>query len=71
MMYSRELGLDAGTLSVDAAADVTIIDPNFIWTVDAEKFYTRGSHSPFVGREFKGRAVATIVRDNLMTLNQQ
>ncbi|MBR3051968.1 MAG: dihydroorotase [Selenomonadaceae bacterium] len=64
-------GLDAGTLSIDAAADVTIIDPNFIWTVDAEKFYTRGSHSPFVGREFKGRAVATIVRDNLMTLNQQ
>ncbi len=63
-------GLDAGTLSIDAAADVTIIDPNFIWTVDAEKFYTRGSHSPFVGRELKGRAIATIVRDNLMTLRR-
>ena len=63
-------GLNAGTLSVDAPADVTIIDPEFVWTVDAKNFYTRGSHSPFVGRELKGRAVATIVRGNLMTLNQ-
>ncbi|MBQ7493721.1 MAG: dihydroorotase [Selenomonadaceae bacterium] len=63
-------GLDAGTLSIDAPADVTIIDPELVWTVDAEKFYTRGSHSPFVGRELKGRAVATIVRDNLMTLRR-
>ena len=63
-------GLDAGTLSIDAPADVTIIDPELVWTVDAEKFYTRGSHSPFVGRELKGRAVTTIVRDNLMTLRR-
>lgn len=63
-------GLDAGTLSVDAPAAVTIIDPELIWTVDAKNFYTCGSHSPFVGRELKGRAVATIVRDNLMKLNK-
>ena len=64
-------GLDAGTLSVGAAADVTIIDTELAWTVDAKNFYTRGSHSPFVGRKLKGRAVATIVRDNLMTLNSE
>ena len=63
-------GLDAGTLSVDAPADITIIDPELAWTVDAKNFYTKGSHSPFVGREFKGRVVATIVRGNLMKLNQ-
>ena len=63
-------GLNAGTLSVGAPADVTVIDPEFVWTVDAENFYTRGSHSPFVGRTLKGRAVATIVHGNLMTLNQ-
>ncbi len=67
---AQVFGLDAGTLSVGAAADVTIIDTELAWTVDAKNFYTRGSHSPFVGRELKGRAVATIVRDNLMTLNQ-
>lgn len=63
-------GLNAGTLSIDAPADLTVIDPELVWTVDAKKFYTRGSHSPFVGRELKGRAVATIVRGNLMKLNQ-
>ena len=67
---ARLFGLEAGTLSVGAPADVTIIDPELTWTVDAKNFYTRGSHSPFVGRKLKGRAVATIVRDNLMTLNQ-
>ncbi len=63
-------GLDAGNLSIDAPADVTIIDPDLVWTVDAKNFYTKGSHSPFIGKKFKGRAVATIVRGNLMKLNQ-
>ena len=67
---AKIFGLNAGTLSLDAPADVTIIDPELIWTVDAKKFYTKGSHSPFVGRKLKGRAVATIVRGNLMTFNQ-
>ena len=58
---AKVFNLDAGTLSVGAKADVTIIDPNLYWTVDAKKFYTRGSHSPFVGRKLKGRAVCTIV----------
>ncbi len=63
-------GLNAGNLSIDAPADVTIIDPDLVWTVDAKNFYTKGSHSPFIGKKFKGRAVATIVRGNLMKLNQ-
>jgi len=67
---AKIFGLNAGTLSIGAPADVTVIDPELVWTVDAENFYTRGSHSPFVGRTLKGRTVATIVRDNLMTLNQ-
>ncbi len=62
--------LDGGNLSIDAPADITIIDPELVWTVDAKKFYTKGSHSPFIGRQFKGRAVATIVHGNLMKLNQ-
>ena len=67
---AKIFGLDAGTLSIDAPADITIIDPELAWTVDAKNFYTKGSHSPFIGREFKGRVVATIVRGNLMKLNQ-
>lgn len=63
-------GLNAGTLLIDSPADVTIIDPELTWTVDENNFYTKGSHSPFIGRVLKGRVVATIVRGNLMTLNQ-
>ncbi len=65
---AKIFGLDAGTLSVGAWADITVINPDLEWTVDADKFYTRGSHSPFVGRTLKGRAVATIVHGNLMRL---
>ncbi len=65
---AKIFGLNAGTLTVGEEADITIIDPELEWTVDAEKFYTRGSHSPFVGRNLKGRAIATIVHGNLMRL---
>lgn len=58
---AKVFGLDAGSLSPGKAADLTVIDPNLVWTVDDQKFYTRGSHSPFVGRELKGRAVMTVV----------
>ncbi len=59
---ARILGLaDAGTLSVGAPADVTILDTEMEWTVDPEKFYTRGTHSPFARRVLKGRAVLTMV----------
>jgi len=65
---AKVFGLNAGTLTVGEYADITVIDPNMDWTVDANKFYTRGSHSPFIGRTLKGRAVATIVHGNLMKL---
>ena len=65
---AKIFNLDAGNLSVGSWADVTIIDADLEWTVDADKFYTRGSHSPFVGRKLKGRAVATIVHGDLMKL---
>ncbi len=58
---AKVFGLDAGSLAPGKAADLTVIDPNLVWTVDDQKFYTRGSHSPFVGRELKGRAVMTVV----------
>ena len=58
---AKVFGLDAGSLAAGKAADLTVIDPNLVWTVDDQKFYTRGSHSPFVGRELKGRAVMTVV----------
>ena len=58
---ARVFKLNAGTLGEGAPADVTVIDPELEWTVDVNKFYTRGRHSPFNGRQLKGKAVLTVV----------
>ncbi|HET9418455.1 MAG TPA: dihydroorotase, partial [Chthoniobacterales bacterium] len=64
-MYTLEpaklLKLDAGTLSVGAAADVTLIDPNLEWTVRVDQFESLSRNSPFDGWKLKGRTVRTIV----------
>lgn len=58
---ARIFGIEAGSLAEGMPADITVIDPELEWTVDAKKFYTKGSHSPFVGRKLKGRPVMTFV----------
>ena len=63
---AKVLGLNAGTLTEGAAADVTVIDPELEWQVDEKKFYTKGSHSPFAGRKLKGKAVLTVVKGQIV-----
>ena len=58
---ARLLKLDAGTLSIGAQADVTLIDPNLEWTVNVDNFQSLSRNSPFHGWKLKGRAVRTIV----------
>jgi dihydroorotase len=64
-MYTVEprhlLKINAGTLSIGAAADVTLIDPDLEWTVRVDKFESASRNSPFDGWKLKGRAVRTIV----------
>jgi len=64
-MYTVEpaklLKLDAGSLSVGAPADVTLLDPNLEWTVRIDQFQSASRNSPFDGWKLKGRAVRTIV----------
>ena len=58
---ARLLKLEAGTLSAGAAADVTLIDPEKEWTVQAREFQSLSRNTPFDGWKLKGRAVRTIV----------
>ncbi len=58
---ARLLGLEAGSLSLGATADVTLIDPALDWTVDAGSFQSASRNTPFDGWKLKGRAVRTIV----------
>ncbi len=58
---ARLLKIDAGTLSASASADITLIDPNLEWTVNADTFQSASRNTPFNGWKLKGRAVRTIV----------
>jgi len=64
-MYTVEpaglLKIHAGTLSIGARADVTLIDPELDWTVKVGQFHSASRNSPFDDWKLKGRAVRTIV----------
>lgn len=63
---AKVFNLNSGVLEVGAAADITVVDMEQEWVVDDKAFYTRGSHSPFIGRKLKGKAVATFVGGKLV-----
>ena len=63
---AKLFALPGGTLSVGCPADIAVLDLEQEWTVEAEKFYTRGTHSPFAGRHLKGRAVMTMVSGQIV-----
>jgi len=66
---ARILGLDRGTLTQGAAADITVIDPEAEWTVDAGKLASKSKNSPFLGMKMKGRAAYTIVSGKIVYKN--
>jgi dihydroorotase len=60
------LALPIPQLAVGAAADITVIDPDFEWTVDPGRFFSKAGHSPFAGAHLRGKAVATVVGGRLV-----
>jgi len=58
---ARLLGVQGGTLSPGAPADVTVIDPARTWTVNAHTFRSKGRNTPFHGWTLNGRAVLTVL----------
>ena len=58
---ARILGIDAGTLTIGKVADITVIDPNQEWMVDANQFKSKSRNTPFHGWTLKGRAILTIL----------
>lgn len=53
--------LPAGTLSVGAKADITMIDPNRHYQVKDTSFYSSGKNSPYIGRELQGQVIMTLI----------
>ncbi|MDR1644026.1 MAG: dihydroorotase [Clostridiales bacterium] len=58
---AKILGIKAGALTPGYPADITVIDPEALWTVDPSKFQTLGRSTPFEGRTLKGVAKFTII----------
>ena len=58
---AKILGVPGGRLEEGGPADLTIVDPEAVYTVDPAAFFSKGRNTPFAGRELRGRAVATMV----------
>ncbi len=58
---ARVFGLAGGTLRRGSVADITIFDPVVEWTVDPDRFLSKGRNSPYRGKRLTGRATCTIV----------
>ena len=58
---ARLLHLPKGTLSVGAAADVTVFDPEREWVFEPAGTASKALNSPFYGWQLRGKAVATLV----------
>ncbi len=58
--------LPGGRLGPGDPGDVTVIDPQREWTVDASRFRSRSRNTPFDGCRLVGKAVATVVGGKLV-----
>ena len=58
---ARVVKLDKGRLSAGSVADVTIFDPQSMWTYDVNKSFSKSRNSPFHDHLFRGGPVTTIV----------
>ncbi len=55
------LGLKAGTLSLGAVADITVINPDRAFCYSEDQVVSKSKNSPFLGWNLLGRAVYTIM----------
>ncbi|HLD18595.1 MAG TPA: dihydroorotase, partial [Candidatus Nanoarchaeia archaeon] len=63
---ARILKIPAGTLSIGANADVTIIDPTKEEIINPDEFETKGRNTLYGGMKLKGIPVMTIVRGKVV-----
>jgi dihydroorotase len=63
---ARIFKLAGGSLADGNVADITLIDPNKKWTVNAAKFLSRSQNSPFIGWKLSGQVVKTIMNGRIV-----
>jgi dihydroorotase len=55
------MGIPAGTLGVDACADIVIFDATEYWKVEASHLKSQGKNTPFLNLELAGKVHYTLV----------
>ena len=63
---AKLLGIPAGTLQVDAPADVVVFDPERCWTVDENALHGKSKNTPFKGMTLKGKVAMTIFHGRIV-----
>ncbi|MDR9501375.1 MAG: dihydroorotase [Desulfurivibrionaceae bacterium] len=57
----RILGVEGGSLSPGACADITLIDPHRVFTYEEKAVVSKSKNSPFLNWSLQGKAVTTIL----------
>jgi allantoinase len=60
-----------GSITVGADADLVLVDPTREWTFQSRDLQTRSGVSAYLGRQFTGRVVRTIVRGRTVFVDNQ
>lgn len=63
---ARVLGIDKGQLAKGKAADIVIADFDESYAIDVSKFASKGTNTPFDGKQVKGRIYMTLVDGNVV-----
>lgn len=63
---ARILAVDAGHLTVGAAADICVFDPGKYWKVEPAALKSQGKNTPFLGTELQGKVRYTLVNGQLV-----
>jgi dihydroorotase len=58
---AKIISIDKGTLGKGRQADITIVDPNFEYKIDVNKFRSKSKNCPYDGWNVKGKVEYTIV----------
>jgi len=57
----RVFGLPPVSVEAGSRADLVLFDPQAEWTVDPERFQSKGRNTPFAGWRLRGRVLATLL----------
>lgn len=63
---AKVLASDRGCLAEGRVADLVIADQEAVYTIDKNKFYSKGKNTPFHGRKVTGRVEYTFVAGKLV-----